>query len=140
MAVNRLAILVLTIWCTSAVAAEPFPPRTRPGCLSGIPWADYQYRPRSPSETAVSRLGIMLRTKTSVQEATSPPTVKLRREYKDEQTFRYHEPTADRLIERRIDENIVGEQPAIEELDPAADREAVRAVHATTDESGEANP
>jgi hypothetical protein len=121
MAVNRLAILVLTIWCTSAVAAEPFPPRTRPRCLSGIPWADYQYRPRSPSETAISRLGIMLRTKTSVQEAANRPTVALRQQYRGGQVLRGQPAAVDMLLERRIDESIVPLR--IEEL-PSPDRAA----------------
>jgi hypothetical protein len=63
------ALIIILIACTTASAIEPFRRgHTRPTRLTGIPWADYQYRARSPSETAVSRTAVLLRTRVSVED------------------------------------------------------------------------
>ncbi|MBC8873377.1 MAG: hypothetical protein H8E44_28400 [Planctomycetes bacterium] len=84
---------------------------TKPGYTCGIPAYNYQYRPRSSSETAVSRTGILLRTRTSLAEAVEPGPVSLRRAFSDEQVLRYDPGKAQRYIERRIDETLVDADP-----------------------------
>ena len=84
---------------------------TKPGYACGIPAYNYQYRPRSSSETAVSRTGILLRTRTSVTDAVAPGQAYLQQEYSDEQVLRYDPDKRQRSIERRIDETLVDADP-----------------------------
>ena len=82
MAAKRLVGLALAIGVAAvAVAATPqivHRSCTRPGCLCTIPNADYQYKTRSRSETAVSLTALLLRKNTSVVDAASSPPVILK--------------------------------------------------------------
>jgi len=99
---------------------------TKPGYACGIPAYNYQYRPRSSSETAVSRTGILLRTRTSVADAVEPGPAYLRQEYSDEQVLRYDPDKLQRSSERRIDETLVDADPQPESriwrAEPSLDR------------------
>jgi hypothetical protein len=110
MAASRLLISVLVLVATTAGAAELHVVHrnsTRPGHQCGIPWSDYQYRPRSPSATAVSRIGILLRTSTRVVDVVEPALPPIRQEYIDEQ-IRHHLPDGrnESQIERRINQTV----------------------------------
>lgn len=84
---------------------------TKPGYACGIPAYNYQYRPRSSSETAVSRTGILLRTRTSVTDAVGPGSVSFRQEYSDKHVLRHDPNKRQTSIERRIDETLVDVDP-----------------------------
>lgn len=101
-------LVIVLIACTTASAIEPFRRgHTRPSHLTGIPWADYQYRARSPSETTVSRTAVLLRTRVSVEDILEPDTVRWSRQYSDEQMLHRYPLTGERHLERRIDQTIV---------------------------------
>jgi hypothetical protein len=102
------ALIIVLLACSTATAIEPLRRgHTRPACLTGIPWADYQYRARSPSETAVSRTAILLRTRVSVEDVLQQDTVQLRRRHSDEQVLLRSPEAGERHIERRIDHTVV---------------------------------
>ncbi len=107
-ALCHAVMVIVLIACTTATAIEPFRRgHTRPARLTGIPWADYQYRARSPSETAVSRTAVLLRTRVSVEDVLQQDTVRWRRQYSDEQVLRRYPSTDERHIERRIDQTVL---------------------------------
>jgi hypothetical protein len=113
MAAHRLLILILVFAGTTAARAQPLFPSygcTRPERACGIPYADYKYRPRSVSDTAVSRTGVMLRTRTSVVEVLASEPVTMRHEYTDQQVLRHLPGINERHIERDINETVIGSQ------------------------------
>jgi hypothetical protein len=79
---------------------------TRPDCWCGIPAREYQYRSRSPSQTAVSLTGVLLRTRTVVTEVLEPTPAPVRAEYRDEEILRYHPGNNQTLAERRINHTL----------------------------------
>lgn len=124
---------------------------TKPDCYGGIPSREYQYRPRSPSQTAISRIGILLRTRTVVADALEPSPAPVRAEYRDEEVFQYHPGTNQTLTERIISRTTQtpvpmpsGPQPAGEQsldrlpgLQPEAEPHALPPTAAYADGPGE---
>jgi hypothetical protein len=97
---------ILLLTAVSTAAAQPHLLRrssTKPGYVCGIPAHDYQYGTRSPSQTAISQIGILLRTRTVVTEAFEAAPAPLRDSYQDERTLRYHPGENSAVVERRID-------------------------------------
>jgi hypothetical protein len=108
--VAMLPTVLICILLAGATAGAIEPLRrghTRPACLPGVPCADYQYRARSPSQTAVSRTAILLRTKVSVEAVLQQDTVRLSRQYSDEQVIRRYPETRERHIERHIGQRVL---------------------------------
>lgn len=109
MTARWLIMPIFVLASFTAGAAEPCLVHrncTRPDCWSGIPAREYQYRPRSPSQTAVSMIGVLLRTRTVVTEAFETVPAPIRDEYRDEEILQYHPGNNQTLVERRINRTL----------------------------------
>ncbi|MCY2987478.1 MAG: hypothetical protein NTY19_06395 [Planctomycetota bacterium] len=111
MAAKRLVGLALAIG-VAAVAAAATPQIvhrgcTRPGCLCTIPNADYQYKTRSRSETAVSLTALLLRKNTSLVDAAVIPSA-IREEVSQQSTeTRRYDPQKGQITVRRQNQETI---------------------------------
>ncbi len=109
MTARWLLMPILVFASATAGAAEPCLVHrncTRPDCWCGIPAREYQYRSRSPSQTAVSTIGVLLRTRTVVTEPIETVPAPIRGEYRDEEILQYHPGNNQTLVERRINHTL----------------------------------
>lgn len=87
MTARWLVTPIVVLAAIPAAAAEPHLIRrgcTKPGYVCGIPARDYQYGMRSPSQMAISRTGILLRTGTVFAETFEAVPAPVRGAYRDE--------------------------------------------------------
>ncbi|MBC8350736.1 MAG: hypothetical protein H8E66_02035 [Planctomycetes bacterium] len=100
---------------SSTAAGELFGvvhPKTKPGCLCGIPYRDYQYGQRSRSEIVVSRTALLLPSRRALRDAVNPTVFESRTESSNRDIERINRDGLNRLrVDRRSTNSTIDATP-----------------------------